>query len=105
MLSTGSPHKHTGHIDVASVLGPTTRVHAQHLDHPQAQQEYHSCEGGSVGVLEGVGEPAVVARLEDDDFGLPERIEVATHITSSADKVGRFCQFIWDTLANRSRRV
>ena len=63
MLFTCSAHKNSCHVDIASILGATTTVHKHHLAHPNGHQKDHNCERGGHGVLEGVSEPAVVARF------------------------------------------
>ena len=50
-------------------------MHEEHFDHAQGHQEDNHGEGKSKGIFEGVCEPAVVARRNHHNFGLPEGVD------------------------------
>ena len=76
VFGIGCPHDDSSHINVAPVLSPAADVHYEHFQHPQAEQGDYNGERCREGALEGVGEPAVVARGNHYDVGLPEGIDI-----------------------------
>lgn len=63
MLFACGAHNNSSHVDIASILGATTAVYKHHLAHPNSHQKDHNRERGRHRVLEGVSEPAVVAKF------------------------------------------
>ena len=74
----GSTKKHCSYVDVASVTCPTATKHTEHLRHAEHQDQQCHSEGAGVGVLEGVGEPAVVARVDHHHIGSVEYVQILT---------------------------
>ena len=68
VVFTCGAYNNSSHIDIASVLGTTTTVYEHHLAHPNGHQEDHNRECGRHRVLEGISEPAVVARFVLHDY-------------------------------------
>lgn len=84
----GSSQNDASHINVPSISGPAAAMHTEHLEHAQADEEHHHRKCSCVWVLEGVGEPAVIAGSHHHNSGLPERVQETSVVCTIAEKVG-----------------